>query len=135
MKPATKAVVGILLAAGRGTRFGGDKLLAPLAGECVGATACRRLLVALPYVVAVVRSDDAALAAALGAAGARIIRCADADDGMGASLACGVRATPDAGIVMRVESSASISQALRPAGNGLNCRAFANIPQRLQAAC
>ena len=32
-----------------------------------------------------------ALAAALGAAGARIVRCANADDGMGASLACGVR--------------------------------------------
>ena len=59
MKPAAKGVVGILLAAGRGTRFGGDKLLAPLAGECVGAAACRRLLVALSHVVAVVRADDA----------------------------------------------------------------------------
>ena len=44
----------------------------------------------MPRVVAVVRPDDAALAAALGAAGARIVRCANADDGMGASLACGV---------------------------------------------
>ena len=96
MKPAAKGVVGILLAAGCGTRFGGDKLLASLAGECVGAAACRRLLVALSHVVAVVRADDAALAVALGAAGARIIRCANAGDGMGASLACGVRATPDA---------------------------------------
>jgi molybdenum cofactor cytidylyltransferase len=96
-------IVGILLAAGRGTRFGGDKLLAQLAsssglaGECVGATACRHLLAALPRVIAVVRPDDAELAAALGAAGARIVRCVDADDGMGASLACGVRATKDAG--------------------------------------
>lgn len=86
-------IVGLLLAAGRGTRFGGDKLLANLAGECVGAAACRNLLAALPRVIAVVRPDDAALAAALGAAGARIVRCADADDGMGASLACGVHAT------------------------------------------
>jgi len=96
-------IVGILLAAGRGTRFGGDKLLAQLAsssglaGECVGATACRHLLAALPRVIAVVRPGDAELAAALGAAGARIVRCVDADDGMGASLACGVRATKDAG--------------------------------------
>ncbi len=58
--------------------------------------ACRNLLAALPRVVAVVRPDDAALAAALGAAGARIVRCASADDGMGASLACGVLATRDA---------------------------------------
>ncbi len=99
-------VVGILLAAGRGERFGGDKLLtmiradAPTDGrlpgparEFIGVMACRKLLLALPRVVAVVRPDDAALAVALGAAGARIVRCADAEDGMGASLACGVLAT------------------------------------------
>ncbi len=99
-RPAGSGIVGVLLAAGRGTRFGGDKLLAriasPAAGECVGATACRHLLAALPRVIAVVRPDAAALAAALGAAGARIVRCADADHGMGASLAWGVRATPEA---------------------------------------
>ncbi len=90
-------VVGILLAAGRGRRFGGDKLLAMLpGGECVGTAACRHLLEAVPQVIAVVRPDDAALAAALGAAGAQIVRCAGADDGMGTSLACGVRAAPDA---------------------------------------
>lgn len=98
-------VIGILLAAGRGQRFGGDKLLAKagstpggavLAGECIGVTACRNLLVALPRVVAVVRPGDAALAAALGAAGAQVVRCESADDGMGASLACGVAATKGA---------------------------------------
>jgi molybdenum cofactor cytidylyltransferase len=108
-EPASR-VVGILLAAGRGERFGGDKLLAKaafatsvvgpgltdIAGECIGVAACRHLLAALPQVVAVVRPDDAALAAALGAAGARIVRCANAGDGMGASLACGVAATRDA---------------------------------------
>jgi molybdenum cofactor cytidylyltransferase len=102
-------IAGILLAAGRGERYGGAKLLATPparamsaragprgAGECIGATACRNLLTVLPRVVAVVRPGDAALAAALGAAGARIVRCASADDGMGASLACGVLATPHA---------------------------------------
>jgi molybdenum cofactor cytidylyltransferase len=113
---STSGLVGILLAAGRGARFGGDKLLATLstenssartdprhprpapgvAGERIGTMACRNLLAALPRVVAVVRPDDAALAAALGAAGARVVRCASADDGMGASLACGVLATQDA---------------------------------------
>ena len=108
-------VVGILLAAGRGERFGGDKLRTMIrsdakpradaqadarspgsAREFVGVMACRQLLLALPRVVAVVRPDDAALAVALGAAGARIMRCANADAGLGASLACGVQATRDA---------------------------------------
>jgi len=94
-------VVGILLAAGSGVRFGGQKLLARLVpegtqGECVGVLACRHLIAAIPEVVAVVRSEEAALAAALGAAGARIVRCENAGDGMGASLACGVRASAHA---------------------------------------
>lgn len=99
---APAGIVGILLAAGRGLRFGGDKLLAPIAfgpgtaRECVGALACRNLLAAVHHVVAVVRPDDRALAAALGAEGARIVRCANADDGMGASLACGINAAKDA---------------------------------------
>jgi len=107
---SASGIVGILLAAGRGERFGGDKLLAKvgaaanasrpgltdLDGECIGVMACRNLLAVLPRVVAVVRPDDTSLAEALGAAGARIVRCANADSGMGASLACGVLATADA---------------------------------------
>ncbi len=94
------ARIGILLAAGSGVRFGGGKLLARLttgerAGEAVGVAACRNLLAALPQVIAVVRQDDPALAAALGAAGARIVRCANAAEGMGASLACGAAAAPE----------------------------------------
>ena len=58
--------------------------------------ACRNLIQVVPRVVAVVRPDDTALATALRASGARIIRCANADSGMGASLACGVLATTDA---------------------------------------
>jgi molybdenum cofactor cytidylyltransferase len=112
----TSGVVGILLAAGRGERYGADKLLATVssaagsartgprlagsgpaaAGECIGTMACRNLLTVLPRVIAVVRPDDAARAAALGAAGARVVRCVSADDGIGASLACGVLATPRA---------------------------------------
>ena len=107
---AEPRVVGILLAAGRGERFGGDKLLTKarttadpgrprltdLDGECIGVAACRHLLAALPSVIAVVRPGDAALAAALGAAGAQIVRCAISDDGVGASLVCGVTAARDA---------------------------------------
>jgi molybdenum cofactor cytidylyltransferase len=95
-------IVGILLAAGRATRFGGAKLLALLpghdvAGECIGVASARHLLAAIPEVIAVVRPDDFALGSALGAVGARVLRCANADEGMGASLACAVRATPNAG--------------------------------------
>lgn len=90
-------VVGILLAAGSGTRFGGDKLLAGSRGAghdgAVGVAACRNLVAAVPTVIAVVRPGDAALAAALTVAGARVVECGNAADGMGASLACGVRAS------------------------------------------
>lgn len=89
--------VGILLAAGAGRRYGGDKLLAPLPdGTTIGEASCRAMHAALGSVVAVLRPGDAALAAALAECGARIVHCARADEGMGASLACGVEAAADA---------------------------------------
>jgi molybdenum cofactor cytidylyltransferase len=97
-------LVGILLAAGRGARFGGDKLLARLpaashgvgTGTPVGAAASRHLLAAIGEVIAIVRPGDSLLRAALSGTGARVIACADAHLGMGASLACGVAAAADA---------------------------------------
>jgi molybdenum cofactor cytidylyltransferase len=93
-------LTGVLLAAGRGARFGGAKLLAPLpaaahgagAGTAIGVASCLHLLAALPEVVAVVRPGDSMLASLLRAAGAQVIACPRADEGMGASLACGVLA-------------------------------------------
>jgi molybdenum cofactor cytidylyltransferase len=97
-------IVGVLLAAGRGTRFGTDKLLAPLPraiadvpnATCVGIAAALHLASAVPDSLAVVRDDADALARQLRHAGLRVVRCARADEGMGASLACGVAAAPDA---------------------------------------
>jgi molybdenum cofactor cytidylyltransferase len=90
-------IVGVLLAAGRGERFGGDKLGAPLAdGTPLGVAACRHLVAALPDCVAVVRPGDEALAGLLRATGARVVECPDAALGMGHSLACAVRAARDA---------------------------------------
>ena len=97
-------IVGILLAAGRGARFGGAKLLAPLpaashgvgAGTPVGAAAATHLVAALNDVVAAVRPGDHLLQRALEATGARVVACPRADEGMGASLACAVAAAADA---------------------------------------
>ena len=85
-------------------RFGGDKLLEPLpratddceAGTPIGVAACRHLAAAVSATLAVVRPSDAALATMLRDAGARVVECARAEEGMGASLACGVQSAPDA---------------------------------------
>lgn len=93
------SVVGVLLAAGRGERYGGDKLRAVLPGavsSMVGAVACRNVLAAVGRVIAVVRPEDDVLAAALVDAGAEVVRSAKSAEGMGASLACGVRASREA---------------------------------------
>jgi molybdenum cofactor cytidylyltransferase len=91
-------ICGILLAAGAAKRFGGGKLLHPLAdGTPLGVASARNLLAALPDVVAVVRPGDDALAAALRAAGCEVAVCADAIHGMGNSLAHAVAARRDAG--------------------------------------
>jgi molybdenum cofactor cytidylyltransferase len=97
-------IVGILLTAGEGARFGGGKLLAPLpkaahgasAGMPIGAASAIHLVAALDDVIAVVRPRAAALERALDATGARVVACERASEGMGASLACGAAATHDA---------------------------------------
>jgi molybdenum cofactor cytidylyltransferase len=90
-------LVGILLAAGSASRFGGAKLLAPLPnGTPIGVAALKNLAAAVDEVVAVVRPGDAALASVFAAHGARVTACPWAAEGMGASLAWGIRAAPAA---------------------------------------
>jgi molybdenum cofactor cytidylyltransferase len=88
-------VVGILLAAGSALRFGGGKLTAKLPeGTMVGVAALRSLVAAVDSVIVVVRPGDDEMASAFAALGARVSMCPNASDGMGASLAWGVRAAP-----------------------------------------
>jgi len=88
-------IVGILLAAGSASRFGGDKLLAPLEGGTpLGVRALINLAACVDRVVAVVRPGDQVLARALSDHGAEVTFCPHAAGGMGQSLAWGIRATP-----------------------------------------
>ena len=90
-------ISAILLAAGSGSRFGGDKLLHPLPdGTPIGVAAARNLLAAVPDVVAVVRPGDFPLADLLEQEGCRVTVCPHAARGMGASLAHGVGACRNA---------------------------------------
>lgn len=90
-------IVGLLLAAGRSRRFGADKRWLPLAGGTPMALAAARNLAAIcPRTLVVIRPDDDAVARMLAEAGIATVVCAEAEQGMGRSLACGVAATADA---------------------------------------
>ena len=93
---------GILLAAGYSKRFGSNKLLqtlpagTPEAGTPIGLAAARHLLDALPESIAVVRPRAQKLGKLLRDAGCNTVVCKNAGEGMGTSLAAGVRAAADA---------------------------------------
>lgn len=85
------AIVGILLAAGRGRRFdpsgARNKLLQKLAnGDTVAAASAKNLLAALPAAVAVVGTEGEGVASELRALGCGVTVCQNADAGMAASL-------------------------------------------------
>jgi len=87
-------VVAILLAAGAGQRFGGEKLLHPLEdGVAIAAHAARNLLAVVPDVLAVVRWGDFPLYDMLEQEGCRVTMFQGAARGMGATLAHGVGET------------------------------------------
>lgn len=92
-------IVGILLAAGSGTRFGSHKLLHPLPdGTPMAVAALRNLAQGVDEVIVVVRPGDTQLMQCLTREQGQVLPCpcAQAEQGMGASLACGVCAAPDA---------------------------------------
>lgn len=95
---AQQPIVGVLLAAGAGTRFGGGKLVHPLEdGVPIAAHAARNLVAAGLDVIAVVRSGDFPLADILEQEGCEVTHCADSVHGMGHTLAHGVGEMREAG--------------------------------------
>lgn len=86
-------VVSLILAAGRGHRFGRDKRTAlMLDGRTMLETVLSVHVAALPRVFVVLRPEDAGLHAQALRQGASVLTCREADEGMGRSLACGMRA-------------------------------------------
>src|SRR5262245_65210490 len=89
---------GVLLAAGYSTRFGSNKLLQPLpagspgAGLPIALASARQFIEALPDAVAVLRPRAQKLGKMLRDAGCKTVVCRNAAEGMGVSLAAGVRA-------------------------------------------
>lgn len=87
-------IVGLLLAAGGSQRFGSDKLLAPLPEGSPMAVECARILrrglEPDDPLLAVVRPDQAELAALLEGEGVSVFFSPRAQGGMGFSLADGV---------------------------------------------
>ncbi|MGX5220867.1 nucleotidyltransferase family protein [Pseudomonas segetis] len=90
MSCPSKAVVAVVLAAGRGRRFGSDKRIARLGdGQGLLATTVARAQPHFAQLYVALREDDEPQA--LGLPGhTRVICCADADQGMGTSLAVAI---------------------------------------------
>jgi molybdenum cofactor cytidylyltransferase len=83
--------IGLLLAAGSGTRFGGGKLVHPLEdGVAIAAHAARNLIAAKLDVLAIVRTGDFPLADLLEQEGCEVTLCEASTSGMGHTLAHGV---------------------------------------------
>ena len=90
-------IVGLLLAAGSAKRFGSNKLLHALPhGVPIALQAARHLKPETSAVIAIVRPGQDALFKALQQEGCSVVVCENADEGMGASLACGARAAGEA---------------------------------------
>lgn len=93
----TISTVGILLAAGTSSRFGSDKLLHRLAdGIPMALASARNLAAGAGRILVVVRPDSHELRRCLAGADIEWVICNRAEEGMGASLACGVAASREA---------------------------------------
>src|SRR5690348_3894379 len=98
----TANIRGVLLAAGHAKRFGSNKLLhrlppgTPDAGVPIALASARHFVAVLPDSIAVIRPRAHKLGKLLRDAGCNTVVCKNAAEGMGVSLAEGVRAANDA---------------------------------------
>ncbi|TIH09893.1 nucleotidyltransferase family protein [Pseudomonas leptonychotis] len=84
-------VIALMLAAGRGSRFGSDKRVALMVdGRSLLAASVERAQQVFSQVHVLLRAEDDPQTLGL-AADCQVIRCAEADQGMGHSLAAGIR--------------------------------------------
>lgn len=94
--------LGVLLAAGQSSRFGRNKLLYPLIDNIPMLLVCaEKLRTVLPDSVVVINSELISLRSQLEQLGLNVIVNEQAEQGMGSSIACAIRASelvhPDAG--------------------------------------
>ena len=97
-------VAGLVMAAGRSSRMGANKLLMDDNGKPIVARVVEQALAAdLAEIIVVTGHQEAEVRAALAGHGVRFVPCADYADGMSASLRCGLKALPadiDAALVL-----------------------------------
>lgn len=114
-------ITGLLLAAGKGRRYGQRKLLADFKGLPLVLHGARALT-DCERVIAIIRDDDIELQHILQTAGIETRINEEADRGMGYSIACGVRASnhsdgwcilPADMPTITVETVAQVTEALR----------------------
>lgn len=94
--------VGVLLAAGQSSRFGTNKLLHPLIDNTpMLLLSAEKLATVLPDSVVVINRELADLSSQLEQLGLHVVVNEQAEQGMGSSIACAIRASesinPDAG--------------------------------------
>jgi CTP:molybdopterin cytidylyltransferase MocA len=88
-----EGIASVVLAAGAGTRFGGRKQLAPLAGRPLLEHALAAAAAApSSETVLVLGADAAEVEVEIELGDARVVHCAEWERGPGASLACGLAA-------------------------------------------
>jgi molybdenum cofactor cytidylyltransferase len=87
-------IAGLLLAAGRSTRFGGDKLLAPLRGQPVLFWSAAAIAAGVDALYVVLPPDSPARVRALGGMPVTLVEHAGRDNGMASSIRAGVAALP-----------------------------------------
>jgi molybdenum cofactor cytidylyltransferase len=88
-------IAGLLLAAGRSRRFGGDKLLAPLRGRRVIRWSAESIADAVDVVYVVTAPAARELVGMLGGLNVVLVEHAGRDQGLGTSIGAGIAAMSD----------------------------------------